>query len=240
MDLHRLGDLVADTEHRVQCGHRLLEDHRDVVAADLLHRRLRECEEVLAPEPDLSACDRRILLEQAHDRQRAHALSATRFADEADSPAGGNRQVEAANRSHHSAVHPELDVQVLDLENRARFDHFPRFPGGDLSHRWRGSRASRIPSPTRLMHSAVITRAVAGKAIRYTCPRSTKSLYSLSMFPQLGSGGGMLSPRNPSAASSRMMPLTPRVADTMIGASEFGTMWRKMMRKSEAPSARAA
>ena len=26
---HRLGDLVADGEHRVQAGHRLLEDHRD-------------------------------------------------------------------------------------------------------------------------------------------------------------------------------------------------------------------
>ena len=36
------------------------------------------------------------------------------------------------------------------------------------------------------------------------------------------------------------MPLTPRVADTMIGARELGTMWRKMMRTSDAPSARAA
>ena len=32
---HRLGDLVADREDRVERGHRLLEDHRDVVAADL-------------------------------------------------------------------------------------------------------------------------------------------------------------------------------------------------------------
>ena len=31
----RLGDLVADGEDRVERGHRLLEDHRDRVAADV-------------------------------------------------------------------------------------------------------------------------------------------------------------------------------------------------------------
>ena len=34
---HRLGDLVADREDRVERRHRLLEDHRDLVAADLAH-----------------------------------------------------------------------------------------------------------------------------------------------------------------------------------------------------------
>jgi hypothetical protein len=35
-----LGDLVADGEHRVQRGHRLLEDHRDVLAADRASRSI--------------------------------------------------------------------------------------------------------------------------------------------------------------------------------------------------------
>ena len=34
--LDGLGDLVADAVHRVQAGERVLEDHRDVAAADLL------------------------------------------------------------------------------------------------------------------------------------------------------------------------------------------------------------
>ena len=38
----RLGDLLADREDRVERGHRLLEDHRDVVAADLRHLVLVE------------------------------------------------------------------------------------------------------------------------------------------------------------------------------------------------------
>ena len=33
----RLDQLVPDRVHRVQRGHRVLEDHRDVVAADLAH-----------------------------------------------------------------------------------------------------------------------------------------------------------------------------------------------------------
>ena len=36
----RLGDLLADGEHRVERGHRLLEDHRDLVAADGAHLAL--------------------------------------------------------------------------------------------------------------------------------------------------------------------------------------------------------
>ena len=54
---HRLGDLVADGEHRVQAGHRLLEDHRDAVAADVAHPREREIEQVLPVEYDLAGGD---------------------------------------------------------------------------------------------------------------------------------------------------------------------------------------
>jgi hypothetical protein len=34
---HALGDLGADIEHGVEAGHRLLKDHRDIVAAQLTH-----------------------------------------------------------------------------------------------------------------------------------------------------------------------------------------------------------
>ena len=37
MQDQRFGDLMADGQHRVERGHRLLEDHRDLVAADLAH-----------------------------------------------------------------------------------------------------------------------------------------------------------------------------------------------------------
>ncbi len=50
-----LGELVLDGEDGVQARHRLLEDHRDVVAADVAHLALGEREQVPALEDDLAA-----------------------------------------------------------------------------------------------------------------------------------------------------------------------------------------
>jgi hypothetical protein len=54
----RLGDLVADGVHRVEAGHRLLEDHRDLVAADAAHLALALLDQVLALEEHLAAAMR--------------------------------------------------------------------------------------------------------------------------------------------------------------------------------------
>ena len=50
VDRQRLGDLQPDGEQRVERGHRLLEDHRDVAAADLAHLLVVEIEQALAVE----------------------------------------------------------------------------------------------------------------------------------------------------------------------------------------------
>ena len=82
----RLADLVADRKHRVQRRHRLLEDHRDVRAADVAHgtvARLREVEHlaVAAAEHHAAVQDAAAaVLHQAHQRQRGHRLARTRFA----------------------------------------------------------------------------------------------------------------------------------------------------------------
>src|SRR5690606_41456270 len=44
------GDLAADAQHRVEAGHRLLEDHGDVVAAHPLHLPLGQGQQVGAIE----------------------------------------------------------------------------------------------------------------------------------------------------------------------------------------------
>jgi hypothetical protein len=62
----RLGDLVADGEERIEARHRLLEDHRDVVAAHLAHL-FRQRQNIAAVEHDLpstrleSACSSRMI-----------------------------------------------------------------------------------------------------------------------------------------------------------------------------------
>ena len=54
---HRLGDLVADLQDRVERRHRILEHHRDVAAADSPQLPLRHLQEVLPVEVRLAGDD---------------------------------------------------------------------------------------------------------------------------------------------------------------------------------------
>ena len=47
VELQRLHQLVADGVDRVERGHRVLKDHRDVVAPDPPHLRVGELDQVL-------------------------------------------------------------------------------------------------------------------------------------------------------------------------------------------------
>ena len=57
MDLQDLFDLLTDVPDRVERRGRLLEDHRDPVAADLAHLFGREGQQVAAVEDDLAGLD---------------------------------------------------------------------------------------------------------------------------------------------------------------------------------------
>jgi hypothetical protein len=70
MDHQRLGQLQPDGQHRVERGHRLLEDHRDVAAAHRAHRVLAEREEIAPGKEDAAADDAPGRAgEEAHDAE---------------------------------------------------------------------------------------------------------------------------------------------------------------------------
>jgi hypothetical protein len=52
MKLNRLDDLFADAMHGVERGHRLLENHRDIVAANLAHVLDGQLRQIAAFEQD--------------------------------------------------------------------------------------------------------------------------------------------------------------------------------------------
>ena len=58
MQADGLDDLLAHGLHRIEAGHRLLEDHRDRIAANGAHLALRQVEEIAAFQPDLAAAMR--------------------------------------------------------------------------------------------------------------------------------------------------------------------------------------
>jgi hypothetical protein len=106
-------DLVADGEDGVERRHRLLEDHRDSVAAQLSQGARVETDEVLALEQDAPAGDAaRRLRDEAQEGKGRHRLAAARLADEAQALAWP--QGEGHLLHHRPPAHG--DGQVLDGE----------------------------------------------------------------------------------------------------------------------------
>lgn len=124
MELDHLGDLVANGVNRRERRHRLLEDHGNVAAADLVHlvamRGERgEVDRVLvqlASVADVAAGNlggRRQNLQQGIGR---HGLAAPAFADDAHGLAGVDAEADAVERTHHALVAGDADAQVVDIE----------------------------------------------------------------------------------------------------------------------------
>ena len=70
-------------KHRVERGHRLLEDHADVAAAYVAHLRIGELQEITALEVDCAADDlARRVRDKSQDRHRADRLAAARLTND--------------------------------------------------------------------------------------------------------------------------------------------------------------
>ena len=118
MPLHRLGQLRADRQRRVERRHRVLEDHRDLPAAHVLELALGQMHEVAALERDRAARDARGLREQAHDRERRHRLAAAGLADDAERLALLDGEADAVDGVHVAAARLEVRAEVVDFEDR--------------------------------------------------------------------------------------------------------------------------
>ena len=172
----RLDDLVADGEHRVQRGHGLLEDHRDVPAAHTHQLLLGQPQQVarrgigLRVEAEqhlaVAALDE-VRRQQADHRQGGDGLAAARFAHQAEGLLRLDVEARPVHRSHRLPIGPEPSLEVPHLEQRFRApgrsgrDHGlalpgvrrPRTPGRDGRGTGRISRecgVSARPSESRL------------------------------------------------------------------------------------------
>src|SRR5207237_5749497 len=99
--------------------------------------------------------------------------------------------------------------------------------------------ASRSPSPRRLYEVTVRNIAMPGKTVSHQ-PLGKSWRAFERMEPQLAVEGGTPKPKKLSVDSIRIAEATPKVAATNTGATVFGRICRKIVRKSVAPSAFAA
>src|SRR5277367_361048 len=192
-----LGDLRADGQHRVEAGHWLLEDHRDAMAPQALHRLFAERGQLLALEADRARGDAAGLgRDQAQDAERRHRLAAAGFAHDAQGLAARELERHAVDRAHDAVQRVELRVQVADFEDRVHSRRHSLLAS-------RGSSRSRSPSPKRFTASTVMARNVPG--IRIVQGAIWKKVRPWAMMlPQLGTSGGTPAPRKLSPASISM------------------------------------
>ena len=116
VNLQRFHHLLADRKDRIERGHRLLENHRDVAAALLAHLLFGKLEQVLSFKQDLPLGDPAGLGEQAHDRERRDRLAAAGFPDHGDDLAAIDRIGDAFHCADRAARGLEPHMQVAHLE----------------------------------------------------------------------------------------------------------------------------
>jgi hypothetical protein len=116
--LEAFGHESLDGEDRVQAGHGILEDHRDVAAAHAAHLALGQSQQVAPVELD-GAGDARVRdhAREAHDRVRRHALAAARLADEPDELAAAHAEGDPVDGVHDAFSRCEVDDQVANVEH---------------------------------------------------------------------------------------------------------------------------
>src|SRR5262245_20348743 len=125
----RLADLMADRVQGIERGHRLLEYHRDLIAANLLHLLLTEIDEIAPLQADGPADDPTGGIgHEAQDGQRRYALAAAGFAYHTERFAAAHAIGYPVDSLNDAGGRKEIGLQTLDLEQR-RAHSLPRSVG---------------------------------------------------------------------------------------------------------------
>ncbi len=109
-------NLVANLADRVQCGARVLEDHRDFAAAQVAHLVFGRSLHVDAGEHHRALGNLSGAVEDAHHRVGRHRLARAGLADDGQRLALGDGDVDVLHRLDDAAAGGEFDREVLDVE----------------------------------------------------------------------------------------------------------------------------
>src|ERR1700730_6807028 len=148
---HRLSDLPADPQRRVERRERILEDGPDPPPKDTSPLRRHELGEVAALEQD-GASNFRRWSEKVQDCTSYTALAGPGFTDDGQRTSGLEREANIARGSDLPFTRGVADREITDLEQWRVHRRLPSF----------GLSISRNPSPTRLMPMTVAFMAIPG------------------------------------------------------------------------------
>src|SRR5207247_11132917 len=132
------------------------------VTAELAQPRVWKGEEVRHAEAARAMHDPHGRSEEAAQRARDHRVARARLPDDAQDLARAHREAHVVDGLHEAVLGGEMHGEVVHLEELAH-----RTP------RMRGSRRSRMVSPTRLNASTVSMMAKPGKSTSHHSPETT-------------------------------------------------------------------
>src|SRR5439155_24455438 len=114
----RLDELVPDREGAVEARQRLLEDHRDLLAAHVPPAAPGELHEILPLEEDLASLDHHGRRDEPEDREDGERLAAPALADDPEHLPTLDREGDVLDRRDGAAGAADRRRQVADLEQR--------------------------------------------------------------------------------------------------------------------------
>ncbi len=131
MQANRLPHLVPHLVDGGEGGHGFLEDHRDLVAAEVADRAAMRVHGgevhrggILAMEQDAAAGDAAGRIDDLKDGARGDGFAGAAFADDAGGEPAGEGEGNAIHRAHQAGAGGEGDVEVADLQHGSDVGHF--------------------------------------------------------------------------------------------------------------------
>src|SRR4029077_17626538 len=226
-------DLLLDGVERIERGHRLLENDRDVVAADVADLALRQAEQLLPLEVDRAGrMARRRIGQQLHHGERGHRLARAGFTDQRHGLALLQLERDAIDREQLPLALTEGDGEIADGEERCESVHDAH------PNVLRGSNASRTASPMKIS-----SESMKATVMKPHSPSQGAWMFALpceSNSPSEDEPGGRPKPRKSSAVRVITEDETMNGRNVMVATIPFGNRWRNMILAFDTPSARAA
>ena len=115
MQAQRFAQLTLNRQHRIQAGHRLLENHGNRIASNGAHFFFRHFEQILTQKTNGASNFARRLGDQTQDRHRRHRLAATGLTNDCQSLALVHDKTHTINCSVHTIRGAKVCLKIFNF-----------------------------------------------------------------------------------------------------------------------------
>ncbi|CCZ36011.1 putative peptide transport system ATP-binding protein [Firmicutes bacterium CAG:646] len=115
MNSERLAQLSLDCKNRVQTGHRLLKDNRNIISTNLTHIFQRYVCQILSVKSDRTAVNISVAVQKFQDTHGRHTLTAAAFSHDTQCLSGFYRIGDTVYRFHCTLFCLKKGMQIMNL-----------------------------------------------------------------------------------------------------------------------------